>query len=143
MTNSTENTKLSPVNFTEEERRSSILLNVADLARSGGLLIGAGFFSIILLMGMSITTHFSTLSGFFTTMGFALLLSTLVSILTYNLSLKTFKFKKEILALTSNSVLPESTLAQMQNLLEILITIQKEIQKKEEETSRHNRETKN
>ncbi len=135
MTNPTENTNLS-INFTEEERRSSILLNVAELARRGALLVGAGFFSIILLMGMSITTHFSTTSGFLIVMGFAIFLAMLVSVLTFNLSAKIFNFKKEILGGMSNSVFSD-TMAQMQKLLEILTTIQKEVQKKEEEINRH------
>ena len=132
MANSTENLNLSSINFTGEERRASILLNVAELTRKGGLLVGAGFFSIILLMGMSIGTHFSTLSGLLTVMGFATFLSTIVCILTCNLSAKAFDLKREALESVSNSVSVDNNLSQLKKLLEILTTLQKEVQTKEE-----------
>lgn len=120
----TKNLGEPPVDFIKEERHLSVLMNVVELMRKDILLIGTVGFGIILLGGMTIATHFYALSGFLTVMGFAIFISTLVSILTYNIFTKGLNFKKEILVGISPSLLPNNTVVKMQEKLEILKKIQ-------------------
>lgn len=143
MTNLTENFNPSSIDIAEEERRSSILLNVAELARSGSLLVGAGFFSIILLMGINIAGHSATFSLGMMMMGFAVLLSILVSILTYYTTVKALTFKEKLLEQSSRSLLLNDLIVQKQKLLEILEVLQKEMHTKEKNADKDCQESKN
>ncbi len=143
MTNLTENFNPSSLDIAEEERNSSMLLNIAELARRGSLLVGAGFFSIVLLMGMNIAGHSATFSLGMMMMGFAVLLSILVSILTYYATVKALTFKESLLEQSSRSLLLNNLIAQKQKLLEILEVLQKETQSKGKNADKDGHESKN
>ncbi|MBS0350404.1 MAG: hypothetical protein JSR33_04300 [Proteobacteria bacterium] len=132
--------KTEPTSFTEnnnqfskncvEEKVSHVLPKVAELIRASCLLIGTGFFSIILLMGMNIATHSTTMPGCVMVMGLATFMSSIVSLLTYYIAKRTFQFKTEILKRTSYSELP-SVMESIQKLLEVLADFQNYTQAKE------------
>ncbi len=134
--------KTSPTNSGKERRFRFILLNAADVISAAGLLVGAGFFTLILLTGMNIALQRSTMEGFWMVMGLAISMSILISLLAHHTIAKVHHFKEKVL----EQVLPSipsadhlsdllSLLTQMQTEMqkqkEILLSLQKELSKKE------------
>lgn len=81
---------------TGEGMRAFTLLGAADLIRAISYLIGCGFFSLILLIGMSIAIHLSTLQGGLMVMGLAVLMSAFIAFFTYYVAVKAGKFKEAV-----------------------------------------------
>ncbi len=124
--------KISPTNSGQERRFLSILLNAADVITATGFMVGAGFFTLLLLTGMNIALQRSTMEGFWMMMGLAMLMSTLISLLTYNITAKVVHFKEKIFELALPSI-PLTDLLSMQVEIqkqqEILLALQKELSK--------------
>lgn len=123
-----------------------ILLNAAGIMRAAALLIGAGFFGLILLLGMGMAMHMLTLSGAWMVMGFALLISVLISLLTYYVTTQVNHFREKLFEQTLHSLPPADLLllqTQMQKLLEVLLALQKELQTKEKNIHTDDRPPKN
>lgn len=112
---------------------SFILFKITDVIRAVSLLIGAGFFCIILLIGLSIASHLTIQSGIWMVMSIAILMSVLISLLTYYVITQIHHFKQKISEQTLHStsqtdILPLQT---QQKLLDVLLALQKELQAKE------------
>lgn len=138
MTKHSPSPETSPSNSAEERKYPFIFLSAANVIRAATLLTGAGFFCLILLLGMGIATHLSSPTGAGMTMGFAILMSALISILTYYTTVKIHQFKDKIYeqveySMSSGDLLSLQT--QMQKLLKILLALQKELETKEKNSN--------
>lgn len=144
MTNITESANPSPetpsTHSAGEKRYPFILLSAANAAKAISLLLGAGFFSLILLLGMGIAIHLSTLLGGWMVMGLAILMSCLISILTYYTTAKIHHFKEKIFEQTLQAMPSDDLMllqTQMQKLLKTLLVLQKDIETKEKNSNNH------
>lgn len=138
MTNQTEHfnpsQQTTPTNPAEKKRWPFFLLDAADVIRAVSLLIGSGFFTLILLLGLDIAMHM--LTGGLIVLGFALFMAILISALVYYMNILITHFKEKILeqALPLASPADLTLQAQMQKLLKVLIALEEELKTKGKNT---------